>query len=69
MGIFLCWLLSLLPAVPMMLPWSDTRTINNDGSGCLCDFPYKSVSRSLLSKLLLYLQTSLSLMMKICKQS
>ena len=41
MGIALCWVLSLFPALPM---WTnDTRTDLNDGSGCTCSFPYESV--------------------------
>ena len=41
MGIALCWVLSFFPALPM---WThDSRTEINDGSGCKCSFPYKSV--------------------------
>ena len=41
MGIALCWVLSLFPALPM---WTDdSRTEKDDGSGCFCDFPYDSV--------------------------
>ena len=41
-AIFACWLLALVPAVPM---WTslDTRTIKNDGSCYYCSFPYESV--------------------------
>ena len=42
LGIALCWVLSLFPALPM---WThDKRTAENDGSGCKCNFPYESVS-------------------------
>ena len=46
MGIALCWVLSLFPALPM---WTnDSRTDENDGSGCVCDFPYDSVRQFVL---------------------
>ena len=38
-----CWLVSLVPAVPMWTEF-DTRTEQNDGTGKCCSFPYKSVS-------------------------
>jgi len=40
-AIFACWILSLVPAIPM---WTrlDTRTEENDGTGLRCSFPYKS---------------------------
>ena len=48
MGIALCWVLSLFPALPM---WTDdSRTARNDGSGCICGFPYESVRVFLLFK-------------------
>ena len=43
-GILLCWLLSILPAVPMWIPAFDSRDETNDGSGRVCSFPYDSVS-------------------------
>ena len=43
-GILLCWILSLLPAVPMWIPAFDTRTSIDDGSLSTCSFPYDSVS-------------------------
>ena len=43
-AIFVCWLLALVPAIPMWTPY-DTRTEKDDGSGCMCGFPYKSVSK------------------------
>ena len=46
-GIGLCKLLSLLPALPMVLPSTDTRTAAKDGSGCTCDFPYESIWSSM----------------------
>ena len=39
----LCWLLALLPAVPMWPGVGDTRRDFNDGSGIYCGFPYGSV--------------------------
>jgi len=42
-GILLCWILSLLPAVPMWIPAFDTRTSVDDGSMTTCSFPYDSV--------------------------
>ena len=39
----LCWLLALLPAVPMWPGVGDTRGDFNDGSGIYCGFPYGSV--------------------------
>ena len=48
MGIALCWVLSLFPALPM---WTDdSRTARNDGSGCICGFPYESVRVFVLFK-------------------
>ena len=42
-AIFACWILSLVPAVPMWTSF-DTRTAKNDGTCFKCSFPYKSVS-------------------------
>jgi hypothetical protein len=43
-AIFACWILSLVPAIPMWTSF-DTRTAENDGTGLKCSFPYKSVSK------------------------
>eukprot|EP00092_Neocalanus_flemingeri_P024395 GFUD01026451.1.p1 GENE.GFUD01026451.1~~GFUD01026451.1.p1 ORF type:complete len:346 (+),score=90.25 GFUD01026451.1:73-1110(+) len=40
-AIFACWILSLVPAVPMWTSF-DTRTEKNDGTCFICSFPYKS---------------------------
>ena len=45
-GIFVCWVLALLPAAPMW--FFDTRSDESDGTGDQCSFPYKSVSKNLL---------------------
>ena len=42
-AIFGCWILSLVPALPMWTSF-DTRTEINDGTCFKCSFPYKSVS-------------------------
>jgi len=39
--IFACWVLALVPAVPMWTSF-DTRTARNDGTCYLCSFPYNS---------------------------
>ena len=44
-AIFVCWVFSLIPAVPMWTKY-DTRTRKNDGTCYICSFPYKSVSFS-----------------------
>ena len=45
-AIFACWVLALVPAVPMWTSY-DTRTARNDGTCYLCSFPYESVSITL----------------------
>lgn len=40
-AIIACWILSLVPAIPMWTRF-DTRTAENDGTGLKCSFPYKS---------------------------
>jgi len=42
LGIFVCWVLSLVPAMPMWIRSMDTRTVENDGRCFKCSFPYKS---------------------------
>ena len=42
-AIFACWILSLVPAIPMWTSF-DTRTEKNDGTCFVCSFPYTSVS-------------------------
>jgi len=42
LGILACWVLSLVPAMPMWIRSMDTRTVENDGSCFKCSFPYKS---------------------------
>merc|ERR1712179_628108 len=42
LAILACWLLSLVPAMPMWIKSMDTRTKENDGTGCKCSFPYES---------------------------
>jgi len=44
-AIFACWVLALVPAVPMWTSY-DTRTARNDGTCYLCSFPYESVSKT-----------------------
>eukprot|EP00092_Neocalanus_flemingeri_P096873 GFUD01123349.1.p1 GENE.GFUD01123349.1~~GFUD01123349.1.p1 ORF type:complete len:344 (+),score=82.16 GFUD01123349.1:73-1104(+) len=40
-AILACWVLSLVPAVPMWTSF-DTRTEENDGTNSICSFPYTS---------------------------
>jgi len=42
LGILACWVLSLVPAMPMWIRSMDTRTVENDGRCFKCSFPYKS---------------------------
>ena len=44
-GIFVCWVLALVPAVPMWIPHGTHRTPENDGTHGYCSFPYESVSK------------------------
>ena len=43
--IVFCWILALLPAIPMWLPCPyDSRNDDKDGTYKICSFPYDSVS-------------------------
>ena len=49
LAILACWVLSLVPAIPMWIKSMDTRNMENDGTGCKCTFPYQSVSKLIYS--------------------